>query len=169
MFRTLTALGALMLATSPAFAADFAFTSNDPLTNPFTFKAATSPNPDQSDATSFSLLGVSTNEAGPFGPLVYDADYKFYTDDAFGGFENGFVAYYSRQLFGGTAAAPIFYNGVFNLSDFSGGPTVAKLTITNGAVAPVPEPAAWALMLVGFGVIGGTLRARSRKVRVTFA
>jgi hypothetical protein len=42
-----------------------------------------------------------------------------------------------------------------------------------GAVAPppgggVPEPAAWAMMLAGFGVIGGALRRRE-KVAVSFA
>lgn len=29
----------------------------------------------------------------------------------------------------------------------------------------VPEPATWALMILGFGAIGASLRARSRKVR----
>ena len=33
------------------------------------------------------------------------------------------------------------------------------LTPANGAV---PEPASWAMMLIGFGVIGGALRSRSR-------
>ena len=33
------------------------------------------------------------------------------------------------------------------------------------AFAAVPEPATWALMILGFGAIGGTLRRRSAKVR----
>ena len=33
---------------------------------------------------------------------------------------------------------------------------------------PVPEPASWALMLGGFGAIGGAMRSR-RKAVVTFA
>jgi len=42
-----------------------------------------------------------------------------------------------------------------------------------GAVAPppgggVPEPAAWAMMLAGFGLVGGVMRRR-QKVAVTFA
>ena len=36
------------------------------------------------------------------------------------------------------------------------------------AVADVPEPASWALMLIGFGAIGGAMRSR-RKVAVSFA
>ena len=41
-----------------------------------------------------------------------------------------------------------------------------KLVFTNSS--PAPEPASWALMLGGFGAIGGALRAR-RKAAVSFA
>jgi len=35
--------------------------------------------------------------------------------------------------------------------------------------AAVPEPATWAMLVLGFGVVGGTLRAGKRKARVNFA
>lgn len=40
-----------------------------------------------------------------------------------------------------------------------------------GAIAPVPEPATWAMMLVGFGILGGALRRRKtvERVRVSYA
>lgn len=41
------------------------------------------------------------------------------------------------------------------------------VTGINEATAPVPEPATWAMMLVGFGVVGGAMR--SRRVTVSFA
>jgi hypothetical protein len=162
------ALIALTLAATaaPAFAADFSFVRNDGTENPFTFSIATSPTPDASTATWFEVDGVSTNEAGPFGPLVYPADYTFYTDADGGGFWNVFTAYFSKQVFGGTTAAPTFYNGVYDLSDFGGGPTVGTLTITNAVDAPggVPEPASWALMLTGFGAAGVAMRRRAKLV-----
>lgn len=34
--------------------------------------------------------------------------------------------------------------------------------LTNGGI---PEPATWALMIIGFGAIGGSLRVRNRKLR----
>jgi PEP-CTERM motif len=34
-------------------------------------------------------------------------------------------------------------------------------------IAAVPEPATWALMIIGFGMIGGTLRIRRRQVAFT--
>ena len=40
------------------------------------------------------------------------------------------------------------------------------VTYASGAV---PEPAAWALMLAGFGLVGGAMRRRQQSVRVTYA
>ena len=37
-----------------------------------------------------------------------------------------------------------------------------------GSPAPAPEPASWAMMLGGFGLVGGAMRAR-RKAQVSFA
>ena len=53
--------------------------------------------------------------------------------------------------------SPIIYPGP------GGGASV--LTITPGA--PVPEPSAWALMLLGFGVLGAGLRRRNAMLGVT--
>ena len=41
--------------------------------------------------------------------------------------------------------------------------------IDNLAVAPVPEPATWGLMLAGFGMVGAGLRSRRRSSTVTYA
>ena len=38
-----------------------------------------------------------------------------------------------------------------------------------GAMAAVPEPTTWAMMIGGFGLVGGSLRRRRQSVRVTFA
>ena len=69
---------------------------------------------------------------------------------------------------------------------FSGG-TVTSLTLTTStsvgyayhqmdgasftlaAVGNVPEPATWAMMIGGFGAVGGTMRYRRRKTSVSFA
>ena len=37
------------------------------------------------------------------------------------------------------------------------------------AFAPVPEPAAWAMMIGGFGMVGAAVRRRKAPVRVTYA
>ena len=48
--------------------------------------------------------------------------------------------------------------------------TANNLTLGTAAVAAVPEPASWAMMIGGFGIVGGSLR-RKRKIttRVQFA
>ncbi len=47
-----------------------------------------------------------------------------------------------------------------------GGTTRAPVTVTLDSVAAIPEPATWAMMLLGFGLIGYSLRARKPRVTV---
>ena len=50
-------------------------------------------------------------------------------------------------------------------------PTVDNLTLA-GAATPtpgVPEPATWAMMIVGFGLVGAAMRRRATMARVTYA
>jgi hypothetical protein len=50
------------------------------------------------------------------------------------------------------------------------GRTVALNTIGDGRFgAAVPEPSTWALMLIGFGLIGGALRRPRRRVAIRYA
>lgn len=72
------------------------------------------------------------------------------------------------------ATGQVFYgyafttNNVINSYAFE---TVAGQTITASATIPpaVPEPATWAMMIGGFGAIGGAMRNRRRKTTVSFA
>lgn len=41
-----------------------------------------------------------------------------------------------------------------------------NFTLTANAVGAVPEPATWALMLLGFGFVGGAMRSNKRKPKV---
>lgn len=44
-----------------------------------------------------------------------------------------------------------------------------SVTGTGGSVGAVPEPATWAMMFLGFGLIGATLRSRKSIARARFA
>ncbi len=46
---------------------------------------------------------------------------------------------------------------------------IYDLKFSATVTAPVPEPATWAMMIGGFGAIGGTMRYRRRKTTVSFA
>lgn len=41
--------------------------------------------------------------------------------------------------------------------------------VTLGDAGAVPEPATWAMMIGGFGLVGGAMRRRATKVRIAFA
>ena len=67
----------------------------------------------------------------------------------------------------GNAGAPAVGTGdsvTFNVSAGTiGGANLAGLGgVGTNAVNPVPEPATWAMMLVGFGAVGGALRSRRK-------
>jgi choice-of-anchor C domain-containing protein len=69
-------------------------------------------------------------------------------------FSLGFVA-------AGTQTTLVFLSGT--------GGNNAGVLLDNVSVNAVPEPAAWALMIVGFGLVGGAIRRRKPTVRVNFA
>lgn len=70
-------------------------------------------------------------------------------------------------------------NGVFGRVNYfangGSGITSAAFSSTNSAfeiddiAAAVPEPGTWALMILGFGLVGSQLRARKRRTTVSFA
>ncbi|MFS0738107.1 PEPxxWA-CTERM sorting domain-containing protein [Sphingomonas sp. 1P06PA] len=62
------------------------------------------------------------------------------------------------QLYTGPVNAPTFRTGTFSLSEYEG-PGSYTLTISEIGTA-VPEPASWALMIGGFGLIGSAMRRR---------
>ena len=46
---------------------------------------------------------------------------------------------------------------------------IDDVSVQNAVGGAVPEPATWAMMIGGFGAIGGTMRYRRRKTTVAFA
>ena len=49
------------------------------------------------------------------------------------------------------------------LSDYALGPITVNVSVeVTGGAGGVPEPASWAMMLVGFSLIGGLMRSRSK-------
>ena len=44
-----------------------------------------------------------------------------------------------------------------------------NFTLAGGGGGGVPEPATWAMMLIGFGIVGGAMRGRKASIRVTYA
>jgi len=91
------------------------------------------------------------NTGGPFTPFDF----------------NGLLA---RSTFGGMAVDAFFGLSTKNNPDgVPGGSNTAVYSLGQVTVpaAAVPEPASWAMMLGGFGLLGAATRRRSRLARVT--
>lgn len=86
-------------------------------------------------------------------------------------FANGFLGTLGQtRSFSGTfnlAAGRVIGVGINNAGSFTGDSTGLRFTVTRNDSAAVPEPAAWALLIGGFGLVGTAVR--SRKAAVTFA
>jgi hypothetical protein len=92
--------------------------------------------------------GLSVHTTGPNGPVdvnFYNRNY-FNPGGAFNRFTGFFNAAFTNSVFDPAGAAPVFFP--------------ISYTATLGAV---PEPASWAMMFVGFGLVG--LMARGRQHR----
>lgn len=78
-----------------------------------------------------------------------------------------FVSLSGAQLYSGGEAAPLLSKGVFSLTDADGTTGYSLRVADLGAV--VPEPATWALMILGFAAIGGAMRGRFRRATIRLA
>jgi hypothetical protein len=155
----------LALIAAPADAAIFAFDLSGSYTASFTIDSASLAPPASFDDSFFIVNAI----AGTFGGVAGTADtLTFYTASFDGGLTiqlgNAFVDFFGGQLFTGTTASPTFGAGTYSL--LLGGDTdfAATLRIVEVA-ASVPEPASWAMMLAGFGVVGYAMRRRRVSLR----
>ncbi len=93
------------------------------------------------------------------------SDIQFFNTTNLGGFANvdpadtngtsTFLIFDGPQLYSGSEASPTLLTGSFTLHDSYSGAPIAL------TVAAVPEPAAWTLMIAGFGAVGGAMRRRA--------
>lgn len=159
--------GAALAVSAPASAALLNFT----LTGDYQASWQMDSNPVPDDYFEDGLFVVWDVEGDFPGSLIDVVDLYFYADDIGGGL--GIDDYYGEttllitdgsQLYTGTEETPTIRTGTFALTEFQG-PGRYTLTITGPSAGPVPEPATWALMLVGFGAVGYSLR-RSKPLRI---
>jgi len=166
---SVTAL-ALVMAGAPASAATFNFTSDD---LNLVFTVPDSPHPaDFEDGLGFALPGSGTLNGNPFASsnITFFTLYLTLLPNYSGGFsidgtwENLF---FGEQLYTGPESAPKFIAGtydLFNADTFAEG----RLVISDVGRA-VPEPVSWAMMVGGFGLVGGVMRRRGMRTTVRFA
>lgn len=139
------------------------------------------------DPFSFSPVGVQTSGAAqvfsvgaPFYPQPTPTSYFLDRGGSFGPGELGFFASYATPTaipfsivdgligFGFTLADGLHYGYAQVGGDFLTGfrfESVPGVGVALGAIsAPVPEPAVWAMLISGFGMVGAMLRRRPRSL-----
>lgn len=162
-----------LVATGPASAAPllFSFTGRT-LTGPVTASFQLDSNPTPSRINDQPIISSGQiffdNVPGVFNGISQNASsISFGTGLAsafqISGTANSFAQFAGNPVFTGPLTAPVFSPGTFTFTGFSSG------TLTVSQVAAVPEPATWAMMIVGIGAVGATMRRRAKvKTAVSF-
>lgn len=152
---------ALAASASPAAAADLLFTLSGDASASFVLDQ--NPVPDAVFFDSEFRIGP-TDGTYEGAPITFSQLY-FFAENAGGAFAfdspAGNLAFAGAQLFSGTVDAPSFVVGTYSLVDYYTGGGSFTLTIGD-VVTAVPEPASWAMMIAGFGLVGGALRRTGR-------
>lgn len=170
---------------APAMAAPVLTAVNtDILNSPFTFSVQ-GVSFTLSAVESFSAPLLVSNGAGGAYSSVFGSPSSFFVDrgtvqfgpDIFGAFSSfetpTAVNFSNGDNFLGiraTVGSDDYYGFVFTTNNILKGygfETAANTTIT--ATTAVPEPATWAMMLLGFGLVAGATRYRRRNTAVTYA
>lgn len=140
-------------------------------------------NANSTSVVTFSQIGGGAFSFNSFFAGTRTADFNPNAESSFYGTATG-LTIVGQILGGGTATANISFNGLSFEQFFLPG-TFTNLTsvtltaqgnsrsvgpefliddiVVDGAFAAVPEPSAWALLILGFGVVGGALRASRRQ------
>ena len=77
----------------------------------------------------------------------------------------GFTQFAGPGLFTVSNMRPVLSLGTFQLTSIVSGASTLKIS----AAAAVPEPATWAMMLIGFGMMGASMRYRRRSTSTSYA
>lgn len=170
--RGTAAFGALLLAGTalPVSAATLLFDFSGDDGRSFTFTLDDTRAPDQTNNFGTASRIVFRDVAGTFvDPQGMDTNALSIS------FGTGFLStlqvstinfspntFRGPALFDGSTTNPQFNLGSFQLT--GGALNGAGGTLNISQVAPIPEPATWAMMLLGFFGIGGVLRTRKSKV-----
>lgn len=179
------AVAAAVTASSPAAAAQLLFT----ITNvggenrgnySFTFDTDRDPSIVLSDSVRYQPLTVTYSNVPGQGSGTISTGVTFFTPIQQGGLMLGFLPFGNFRLINTTlventafnpaaplsSVRPTFRLGTFAISTTPQNNGPRPLDNYRITIAAVPEPASWAMMLIGFGAMG--LAAR-RRPRVTYA
>ncbi len=157
---TTTALAVAAITATSANAATL-LVSYAPVTDTngsFSFNVDSNPTPISTSGTAF-VAGI-TNSTGQYAGRTTQSFYLLANGGLFGN-------YFGPQVFTGTLAAPMFQTGTY-AATFGNNAALAGIVTISDAAGAVPEPATWAMMILGMGAIGAAMRRRIKVSEVNF-
>ncbi|MDP3853922.1 MAG: PEPxxWA-CTERM sorting domain-containing protein [Phenylobacterium sp.] len=110
--------------------------------------------------------------SGPMSVFGFEAegnpfDFRNFTVDYYlGGVLQGSI---SRSISGNAGARLLAASGTFDKAVVSSDVDFAFAQVRYSLGSAVPEPATWAMMIVGFGAVGGAVRNARRRQTLAFA
>lgn len=155
------ALCASLFAASPAAAGVTYFTITGDADVTFSIDDSVAPQYFDADSFAYSTDVDLNGVSGVLNLTFYDLAFS-------GGIQIGpSLGVIGPQLYSGTTADPTFLLGTYALGGYT---TEESYFLTISDTPPgVPEPATWAMMLLGFGAIGFSMRAQRARPKLARA
>ncbi len=165
-----SAAAAAIVAATPASAATLLFELSGSRSATFTLQS----NPVVPDrVNSQPILGGSqiffNNVAGTFNGMERTANVNFGSGNILAalnitGAGLPFTQFGGTDVFSFVDGSPVFQTGTFQ---FTGLATGRSTLVISEVAQAIPEPATWAMMLIGFAFVGATARAARRRTKLT--
>ncbi|WP_375427108.1 PEPxxWA-CTERM sorting domain-containing protein [uncultured Sphingomonas sp.] len=186
-FKLLAAVAAATVFAASADAAILRYDLQGTVPNKFTlrFELDTTRAPSTSTSQGLRYNGVALTYTlpGSTTPITENGQFDGVTFQVlnnqgglFAGFlegapnNNNRVQVFGPELFSGSTSSPTMLTGVFLLSDIQRQRITDplqvnyRLTVTDVTPGAVPEPASWAMLIAGVGMVGGAMRRRQVRV-----
>jgi hypothetical protein len=157
IFALAASVAGLLCGVATAQAQELKFTYVEPDGVDISFEQLANPTPTFYALGQGTIVDVAdwTGTPGPYTNLTW------YASGAGGGFSTPdfVINLFGGQVYTGTEAAPVFAPGVYTGTEYSNGEK-GTLTVT---LVSVPEPATWAMLLIGLAATGAALRTARRR------
>ncbi len=132
--------------------------------------------PRQSNANGLNgnVFATAGDDSGEAPGTLIGVDFGPYTQEGFTAPFGSLVARFggaggTYQLLGANFTGPAAGSGPMELFYWDSNNGDNSGDIRFSVLAGVPEPTTWALMILGFGMVGGAMRSRRRKVSVAYS